>query len=326
VTEGLYERYKDALRRGHVAALRGRLDAALVAYGEAAVIAPERSLPHASLGSVHLRNGDPDAALAAFDAALHKTAHDEMALGGRADALTRLGRPAEAAGTLDLLATVLDEAGRVSEACDTARRALELAESKTRRRHVEALINRLRAHGRDQDAELVLARAMQFLELDSPAQARHQAAAHVPAGNEAGDSPAGIAEEAVPSPEPEPPADLETALALLASAEVAIDAGESEAARVDLLESAAVHARGGRMNAALDACYRGLALAPADADLHLALVGLFLDRGWRGPAADKLVLLGRLLDLSGDRAGRDRLCAVIAARFPDDTRLTALCA
>ena len=33
--EGLYERYKDALKKGHVAALRGRLDDALDAYAEA---------------------------------------------------------------------------------------------------------------------------------------------------------------------------------------------------------------------------------------------------------------------------------------------------
>ena len=37
----LYERYKDALRRGHVAALRGRNEAAVDAYGEAAEIAPD---------------------------------------------------------------------------------------------------------------------------------------------------------------------------------------------------------------------------------------------------------------------------------------------
>ena len=35
MTEALYERYKDALRRGHVAAQRGRLEEALDAYGEA---------------------------------------------------------------------------------------------------------------------------------------------------------------------------------------------------------------------------------------------------------------------------------------------------
>ena len=49
--EALYERYKDALRRGHVASLRGRLEEALAAYAEAASIAPERSTPHTSAGT-----------------------------------------------------------------------------------------------------------------------------------------------------------------------------------------------------------------------------------------------------------------------------------
>ena len=39
MTKALYERYKDALRRGHVAVQRGRLDEALDAYGEAARVA-----------------------------------------------------------------------------------------------------------------------------------------------------------------------------------------------------------------------------------------------------------------------------------------------
>ena len=43
MTEALYERYKEALRRGHVAAQRGRLDEALDAYGEAARVA--RTVP-----------------------------------------------------------------------------------------------------------------------------------------------------------------------------------------------------------------------------------------------------------------------------------------
>ena len=46
----LYERYKDALRRGHVASLRGRLEEAIEAYSEAAAIAPERATPHTSAG------------------------------------------------------------------------------------------------------------------------------------------------------------------------------------------------------------------------------------------------------------------------------------
>ena len=70
----LYERYKDVLRRGHVAALRGRLDAAVLAYTEAAELAPDRPLPHASLGGVLLRLERPTEALAAYEAALARAA------------------------------------------------------------------------------------------------------------------------------------------------------------------------------------------------------------------------------------------------------------
>jgi hypothetical protein len=55
------------------------------------------------------------------------------------------------------------------------------------------------------------------------------------------------------------------------------------------------------------------------------LAELYLDRGWRGPAADKLALLGRLSQLTGDGATRARLCYLAAARFPDDPRLAAVC-
>ena len=57
----------------------------------------------------------------------------------------------------------------------------------------------------------------------------------------------------------------------------------------------------------MDVCYQALAIAPSDPDIHLALAELYLDRGWRGPAADKLVLLGRLAMLTGDGATRTRL-------------------
>ena len=60
MSEVLYEQYKDALRRGHVAALRGRLDAAAAAYREAARIAPDRALPHVGLGGVLARLGRTD--------------------------------------------------------------------------------------------------------------------------------------------------------------------------------------------------------------------------------------------------------------------------
>jgi tetratricopeptide (TPR) repeat protein len=285
VTASLYERYKDALRQGHVAALRGRLDDALVAYDEAARLAPERPLPHVSIGGVQLRLGDIAAAIAAFGEALARAPRDEAALVGRADALARAGRRIEAAETLDLLADVQEAAGRPADACDTVRRALEQAESKQRRRHVERLTEALRAP-----------------EGDQAAGARDGTAA------------------AVPAPEPEP-----DVAALTADAESSLDLGDTATARDRLLTLARIHGRSGRFGAALDACYQALAVAPADADLHLTLAELYVDHGWRPLAAEKLVLLAQLVELTDDSAARERMCEIIADRFPGDARLAAIC-
>ena len=56
------------------------------------------------------------------------------------------------------------------------------------------------------------------------------------------------------------------------------------------------------------------------------LAELYLDRGWRAPAADKLALLGRLTDLTADDGTKTRLCALAKDRLPDDVRLAAICA
>ena len=57
MSDALYERYKDALQRGHVAAARGRDAAALEAYSEAAKLAPDRALPLVGLAGVLRRLG-----------------------------------------------------------------------------------------------------------------------------------------------------------------------------------------------------------------------------------------------------------------------------
>src|SRR4051812_709692 len=105
-------RYTDAVRRGHRALSRDQPDAALAAYREAASLAPDRPLPHAGIGQVHLRQGRPADALAAFDTALARAARDETALRGRGESLARLGRRNEAADALDILAAVEEAAGR----------------------------------------------------------------------------------------------------------------------------------------------------------------------------------------------------------------------
>ena len=162
--EALYERYKSARRNGHVAAVRGRHEAAMAAYAEAATLAPDRPLPHSSMGRALLRLDRVDEALAAFGAALRLAPRDEPGLAGRADALAIAGRPAEAAGVLDLLADTQETAGRLPDACDTARRALELVESRARRRHLEALVAELQSWPTERGGADQLARALNALE------------------------------------------------------------------------------------------------------------------------------------------------------------------
>jgi tetratricopeptide (TPR) repeat protein len=306
----LYERYKDALRRGHVAALRGRLDAAIDAYSEAASIASDRALPHAAIGAILVRMGRSDDALAAFDRALELAPRDEAALRGRAELLAGAGKRVEAAETLDRLAAVLDAAGRLPDASDVGRRALELAESKERRRFIELIADRLRGSAGDEAAERALAQVLRLLE-PTP---------EVTPVAEASPEPE---PESEPEPEPEP---LPDALAIGAAAEAAFYEGDIAVARDGLLDAARAHRLTGRPIAALDACYLALAIAPADVDLHLLLAELYVERGWRTPAVDKLLLLARLAELEDDATTRERLCAVARERLPDEPRLAELCA
>jgi tetratricopeptide (TPR) repeat protein len=310
VTESLYERYKDALRRGHVAAMHGRPEAALAAYVEAATIAPDRALPHSSIGSAYLRLGRPRDALSAFDAALARAPSDEAVLAGRASALEALGRRAAAATALDALVAVQESDGRLADACDTARRALELAESRARRRAVEGLVARLRDSAPEGPGAEALARAVGLLEATGVAERAamtEPGPAATGAGPASGDVPVEPAAPPIPS--------LEEALELADRAEGALAGHDLVAARRLLLEAADAHARGGRSDAALDACDAAVAIAPADPALHLALARLYLDRGWRSLASDKLVLLDRLAELAGDEPTREAVRRIASERL-----------
>ena len=333
----LYERYKDALRRGHVAALRGRHEAAVDAYGEAASIAPDRALPHASVGGILVKMNRLDDAAAAYGRALGLAPRDEVALRGLAEVHTRTARRTDAAATLDRLADTLDAEGRLADATDAARRALELAESRDRRTQVEALVGRLREMpGTDQARQRVLDQALRLLapgaHVEEAAAARGPVASdddvRVPGG--AADRPPETTEaELVADVEPDGEPQAEPAglgIALGAAAEAALFAGDLEAAHDGLLAAARAHRRAGRLVAAIDACYLAIGLAPADPDLHLLLVELCLDRGWRSEAVDKVLLLGRLAELDGDDAVRARLCALVAERMADEPRVADLCA
>lgn len=299
MSEALYERYKDALRRGHAAALRGRFDDAIQAYAEAARIAPDRAMPQASLAGVLARTGRISEALTAYEVALARAPEDEASLRGLAEMLAISGRKSEAADTLDRLAVVLDRDGRLVDACDVARRALELAESRSRRQSVESLVERLRAAGGDPAAE-ALARALGTLGPD--------------------------AAPVVAEPKRDPRRAVMSAAAVLATAaDAALDGGDVDEARRCYLEASAAHRSIGNLHAAMDFCYQALAVAPADGDVHLGLTELYLERGWKANAAEKLLLLGRLSDLAGDDLTRARLCTMAAERFPDDARLAAYC-
>ena len=314
MSEVLYERYKEALRRGHVAALRGRLDAAAGAYQEAARIAPDRALPYVGLGGALTRLGKSEEALVAYASALERAPSDEAAMRGRADVLAAMGRRAEAADTLDRLAELLERDGRLADACDVARRSLELAESRGRRRQVESLVARLREAPGDTVAAEALTRALGILEtvpggLPPRADTTARGDPSIDGSN---------ASQARPAP-PDP-------AVLTLAVEEALEAGDLDEARHRALVAASAHRAVGQFHAAMDACYQALAILPSDPDIHLLLAELYLDRGWRGPAADKLVLLGRLAQLTGDGPTRARLCYLAAARFPDDQRLAAVCA
>jgi len=169
MTDDLYERYKEALRVGHVAVLRGALEEASEAYRAAASIAPSRALPHTSLGGVLLRLGHLEEALAEFAAAVSRAPHDEGALLGQAEALNIAGQRVNAAAALEHVSEVQEAAGRLPEAADTLRRAMELEESAELRRRQRGLLRQIRLSAGDQAAEQLLARALRLR--DEPAAA-----------------------------------------------------------------------------------------------------------------------------------------------------------
>jgi hypothetical protein len=216
-----------------------------------------------------------------------------------------LGRRADAADLLDRLAAMRDGAGRSIDALEAARRALELAESRSRRRLVEDLVERVRSSGADTPAPEALAAAVALLEAGAVAEAPI----------------APPADEVAPAPPEPPPPDP---LVLVGEAESAIDAGDEATARERLLEAASAFAAAGHPSAALDACYAALAVAPADPDLHLALVDLYIERGWRTAAAEKVALLARLADLSDDPNTLGRARAVAGARLADEPSVRSL--
>jgi cytochrome c-type biogenesis protein CcmH/NrfG len=300
MTETLFERYKEALRAGHVAVLRGRLEDAAVAYREAISITADRAVPRTALGGVQLRLGDPAGALETFDGALALDPDDDASLGGRAQALVVLRRTAEAAVVYDQLADVRAARGRVRDAAEAARRALAIEPTDERRRRHARLIED------DQAAGAPAVEATPGEQDGTPAEPDGELAGVV---DEAGD-----AEAATP---PEPPPDPE---ALIVAFEEAAARGDTESAAVAALAAARAHRADGRVAAAFDACLLGIGVRPGHVDLHLLLADLAVDHGWSGQAGDAYQQLLRLADLDGDAAVADLVRRTAADRLPDDPR------
>lgn len=297
MNETLLERYRAALRAGHVAVLRGRLEEAADAYREAVELGPDRAVPRAALGGVCLRLGDPVAALEAYDAALERAPDDDAAILGRAQALVVLRRPAEAAVTYDRLADVRAAGGRPGEACDALRRALEIEPTRGRRRRYMDLARELRLSAGDAEAERALGRVLGLLE-EPPPQPEEAGPTGAPA-------PATMPEPGLTErPAPLPPPDGE---ALAARGEEAEDRGDVQAALEVAMAAARAHRAAGHAVAAIDACLRVQPLAPGDRELHLLLAELQADRGWTAVAAEKLRHLARLAELDGDPEAAARI-------------------
>jgi tetratricopeptide (TPR) repeat protein len=96
MTDPVPDAYREALRRGHVAVVRGRPREAIAHYEEAGRLAGQRPLPYVSIGSVYLQMRQPREAVAAFDEALRRAPSDVDAMHGKIAALEADGRTAAA--------------------------------------------------------------------------------------------------------------------------------------------------------------------------------------------------------------------------------------
>jgi tetratricopeptide (TPR) repeat protein len=272
----LYDRYRDALRGGHLASLRGNIEVAGRAYLEAAALLPDRAAPYVGLGRAELAANRPVEALAAFEHALRRAPGDPGALDGSSRALLAQGRTPEAADMLDRLAITLLEQDRHADALATIERALELAESRWRRGALE----RLRAEQGATDSSWLG-------DLSSIDRERM-------VGAGAADVPTALAA---------PPPVSDALRTVAAQVEAASAAGDVQG----LVRGALALARADRLRAAIDACHDALSVAPADPDVHRALAVIYRRRGWALAAREKLSLVDRYLEAVDDPHELDRL-------------------
>ena len=306
MADDLFERYKEALKDGHVAVLRGRLEEAIAHYRRAGEIAAERALPHSSLGGVLLRLGRVDEAVAAYEEALRRSPLDEGALSGHSDALLAAGRRTEAAEVLDRLGQVQLEKGHRAEALATRDLARAIRHAGSQGRAGEP--GGATAGGYDRPAET-------------------QAVPPEPGSD--GDLEGEAADAEPADVEPDDVGDDRQSL--VRKGEQRLAAGRAAAARRRpgeavraYVEAARAYAAAGAIDGALDACQHALTVAPGAAEVHLALARLYFQRGWRDRAVEKLFLLDRLLELDGAEGSRERVGALAAEHVADEPRLASV--
>jgi tetratricopeptide (TPR) repeat protein len=306
-----------------MAALAGEFDQALEAYREAARVAPERTLPLASQGTVlHRLDRWPEAA-EVFDAALRIIPDDEATLRARANAREERGMRSGAAADLERLAFVLDVAGRAREAAEAARRANELDPGPARSTLAERLARAL-SRPASTEAALGLQPELDAVDADeapfTPVINRvvSETDAEVARAAQAVDPSTTWPALDMPSSAPElvgPPPDTEL---LLAEAAALFDVGDASSAAERMLTAVAVHRAAGRLDAALDVCFQLLAVSPGDAHVHLAIANLQLDRGWTPLAREKIELLLRLTSLTGDTQAEADTLGLASERLRDE--------
>jgi tetratricopeptide (TPR) repeat protein len=280
-TVSLYDRYRDALRGGHLAALRGNRETAARAYLAAAALLPDRAAPYVGLGKVELAASRAEEALAAYQAALQRAPSDTAALDGAARALVALQRPAEAADLLDRLAITFLEHDRQADALATIERALELAESRWRRSAHDRLRSEQSAHDSSWLGDL------------APSDRERIATAQV--AELPGHGPSGL-----------------VSAALRGIAE-RVERASATGDVPGLLAGALALADEERWRAAIDACHDALSVAPADPAVHRTLAEVYRRRGWRTAARHKLSLVDRLLEAIDDPAELERLAETAEA-------------
>ena len=346
MTDQIFDRYKHALKAGHVAVLRGRLEEALKHYREASSLAASRALPHSSAAGVLLRLGQVDESISTYREALIRAPDDEASLSGLSEALVAAGQRAEASEVLDRLADVQLRATRTSDSLATRNlaRTIRTAEATaSARAEEEAALSTAAA---EEDAPTEVAPGPEVAAADgSDAEAGRDARSEPTSAGDVVELSAAYAEiPEVADVEPATIGDAEPATTgeaedgppaaaavpraeqLAAEGEAALDSGDRETAASAFVEAAAAFVTAGALDAAIDACQNALTAAPGSAQAHLWLARLYFDRGWHDRAVDKVLLLDRLLALEGTPGVREEMIGLIHAQAPEEPRLAALVA